>query len=162
MLHRHIYSRGLILKALVRARYDGPIEVYLTADQLWLCVHVQSGSLVTLVNSICCCLIAKSLTLCDPVDCSLPSFSVHGISQARILERVSISFSRGSSLPRDQTHISCIGRPILYHLSHLGSPPLCFCSHSPHHEDPIFVTSSNPSDFPGALAPNTITVGLGR
>ena len=38
-------------------------------------------------------------TLCDPVDCSLPGFSVHGILQARILEWVAISFSRGSSRP---------------------------------------------------------------
>ena len=36
-------------------------------------------------------------TLCDPVDCSLPGFSIHGIFQARILEWVTISFSRGSS-----------------------------------------------------------------
>ena len=41
------------------------------------------------------------LTLCDPMDCSLPGFSVHGILQARILEWVTISFSRGSSQPRD-------------------------------------------------------------
>ena len=46
----------------------------------------------------------KSLTcdqLCDPMDCSLPGFSVHGIFQARVLEEVAITFSRGSSLPRD-------------------------------------------------------------
>ena len=48
-------------------------------------------------------------TLCDPVDCSLPSSSVHGILQARILEWVAISFSRGSSWPRDRTRASCIG-----------------------------------------------------
>ena len=48
------------------------------------------------------------LTLCDPMDCSPPGFSVHGILQARILECVAISFSRGSSRPRDQTHVSCI------------------------------------------------------
>ena len=41
------------------------------------------------------------LTLCNPVDCSPPGFSVHGILQARILEWVTISFSRGSSRPRD-------------------------------------------------------------
>ena len=41
------------------------------------------------------------LILCDPVDCSLPGFSVHGILQARILEWVTFSFSRGSSQPRD-------------------------------------------------------------
>ena len=48
-------------------------------------------------------------TLCDPMDCSLPAFSVHGILQARILEWVTISFSRGSSQPRDRTRVSCLG-----------------------------------------------------
>ena len=47
-------------------------------------------------------------TLCDPMDCSPSGSSVHGISQARILEWVDISSSRGSSQPRDQTHISYI------------------------------------------------------
>ena len=47
-----------------------------------------------------CCLVAKSCqTLCDPMDCSSPGSSVHGISQARTLEQVAISFSRGSSRP---------------------------------------------------------------
>ena len=41
-------------------------------------------------------------TLCNPLDCSLPGFSVHGILQARILEWVTISFSRGFSQPRDE------------------------------------------------------------
>ena len=45
-------------------------------------------------------------TLCDPIDCSLPGFSLHGILQARVLEWVPISFSRGSSQPRDQTQVS--------------------------------------------------------
>ena len=48
------------------------------------------------------------LTLCDPKDCSLPSFSVHRIFQARVLDRVAISFSRGSSRPRDRTWVSRI------------------------------------------------------
>ena len=43
----------------------------------------------------------------DPIDCSLPDSSVHGINQARILEWVAISFSRGSSKPRDQIQVSC-------------------------------------------------------
>ena len=43
---------------------------------------------------------------CDPMDCSQPGSSVHGIFQARILERVAISSSRGSSQPRDRTLIS--------------------------------------------------------
>ena len=45
---------------------------------------------------------------CDPMDCSLPGSSVHGILQARILEWVAIPFSRGSSRPKDQTQVSCI------------------------------------------------------
>ena len=48
------------------------------------------------------------LTLCNPMDCSSPRSSVHGILQARILEWVAIPFSRGSSRPRDQTWASCI------------------------------------------------------
>ena len=63
---------------------------------------------------------AKSLqscpTLCDPIDCSLPCSSVHGILHARIW---------GSSQRRDQTHISYVsytGRQVLYHFCHLGSP----------------------------------------
>ena len=47
-------------------------------------------------------------TLCDPVDCSPPGSSVHGILQARILEWVAVSFSRASSWPRDRTRVSRI------------------------------------------------------
>ena len=57
-----------------------------------------------------CC--TKSLqscpTPCDPMDCSPPGSSVHGIVQAGILEWVAIFFSRGSSWPRDWSHVSCI------------------------------------------------------
>ena len=48
------------------------------------------------------------LTLCDPMDCSLPGSSVHGIFQARILEWAVIPSSRGSSQPRDRTWVSCV------------------------------------------------------
>ena len=47
-------------------------------------------------------------TLCDPMDCSLPGFSVHRFFQARVLEWVAIAFSRGSSWPRDRTRVSHI------------------------------------------------------
>ena len=47
-------------------------------------------------------------TLCDPMDCSLPGCSLHGILQARVLELGAISFSRGSSQPRDRTWVSRI------------------------------------------------------
>ena len=72
------------------------------------------------------------LTLCDPMDCSLPGSSVHGIFQARILQWVAISYSRGPFRPRDWTHFSCvsyIGRRILYHCATWEAPfwPLCTC-----------------------------------
>ena len=61
---------------------------------------------------VCVCTRAKLLqscpTLCDPMDCGLPGSSVHGILQARTLEWLAISFSRGSSRPRDRTQVSCI------------------------------------------------------
>ena len=54
-------------------------------------------------------LVAQSCpTLCDPVDCSPPGSSVHGILQARMLEWVAVPFSRGSSQPRGQAPIFCI------------------------------------------------------
>ena len=78
-----------------------------------------------------CAVCAKSLhscpTLCNPMKCSLPGYSVHGILQERILEWAAMPFSRGSSQPRDWTrisHVSCIGRWVLYHQCHLGSPSI--------------------------------------
>ena len=62
----------------------------------------------------CCCSIAKLYLFCDPMDCSPLGPSVHGIAHARILERVPISFFRGSSGPRDWASVSWIGRRILY------------------------------------------------
>ena len=60
---------------------------------------------------------ACSFRLCNPKDWNLPGSSVHGILQARILEWVAISSSRGSYRPRDQTRVSCgscIGRQVFY------------------------------------------------
>ena len=65
------------------------------------------------------CSVAQSYsTLCDLTDCSPPGSSVHEIFQARILEWVAISSSRGSSRIRGRTHVSCvscIGKQILHH-----------------------------------------------
>ena len=76
----------------------------------------NTGSSTLQVNTLCTML--SHVQLCDRVDCGPPGSSVHGISQARILEWVAISYSRGSSQPRDGTHISCIScigkRMILY------------------------------------------------
>ena len=65
--------------------------------------------------SLRACVLSHIRLFCDPIDCSPPGPSVHGILQARILEWVAISFSGGSSRPRDRTQVSCTGRRILYH-----------------------------------------------
>ena len=66
---------------------------------VWLSLFAVRLTITTLLIG-CCCLVAKlCLTLCDPMDCSLPGFSVRGVSQARILDWVAISFSSGSSDP---------------------------------------------------------------
>ena len=66
--------------------------------------------IIVLALCVCLCvLVAQScLTLCNPMSCTLPGSSVHGIFQARILEWVVMPFSRGSSPPRGQTWVSCI------------------------------------------------------
>ena len=65
---------------------------------------------------VCTCVcIQLYLTLCNHMDCNPPGSSVRGIFQARILEWVAISWSRGSSPPRDRTRISGIGRWIPCH-----------------------------------------------
>ena len=65
--------------------------------------------------------------LCNPKDCTSPGASVHGIFQARILEWVAISSSRGSSRPRDWTCVSCIsfiGKHIPYHCAWEAQHPV--------------------------------------
>ena len=69
-----------------------------------------------IVELMCTCSVAQSsLTLCDPMDYILSGSSIHGISQARILEWVAISFSRASSQARDRICVFCIDSQILYH-----------------------------------------------
>ena len=64
---------------------------------------------------VCVCVCAQlCLTLCNPMDCSPPGSSVHGISQARILKWVAIPYSKGSSQLRDGTQVSCNGRQIFF------------------------------------------------
>ena len=69
----------------------------------WVCSGPSVSEAVKLAQSC--------PTLCDPMDCSLPRSSTHGILQARILEWVAISFSRRSSQPRDRSRVSrTVGR----------------------------------------------------
>ena len=82
-------------------------KIYRRQVNIWKDAHIMCHY---------CCLVAKlCLTLCDPMDCSPPVSSVHGIPQARILGWVAMPSSRVSFQPRDWTHFSCIGRQILYH-----------------------------------------------
>ena len=95
-------------------------------------LNTRTGALKTLVcwvPLVCQHVHAKSLqsrpTLRDPMDCSPPGSSVHGILQAGILEWVAISSSRGSSQTRVQTllsYVSCLGRQGLYHVPDYGKP----------------------------------------
>ena len=73
--------------------------------------HGEEGGLEGVQETplLCCCyLVAKLRRVCNPMDCSPPGSSVHGVSQARILEWVTISFSTESSPPSDRTRVSCI------------------------------------------------------
>ena len=84
-------------------------EEYNTLILKYKCVYL---------TQLCMCVCAQLCpTLCDSMDCGLPGSSVHGLFQARILEWVAVSSSRGSSQPRAQTLISCVSfidRWILY------------------------------------------------
>ena len=78
---------------------------------------------------MCACMrhaVSSVVNLCDPMNCSLPGSSDHGILQARIPEEVAMPFSRGSPRLRDRTPVSdfsYIGRWVLYHNKrHLRSP----------------------------------------
>ena len=81
----------------------------------WLLLHIGTCAYVCSVAHFC-------PTLCLNMDCSLPDSSVHGISQARILEWVTMPSSMGPSWPRDPTCIPCTGRQILYCCAIWGSP----------------------------------------
>ena len=85
--------------------YALPITHHLHYD------HSKSASHCLFPGTLLCrcvCCHFSCVWLCNSIDCSLPGSSVHGILQARILEWVAMPSSRGSSQPRDQTHISCI------------------------------------------------------
>ena len=66
-------------------------------------------------SCICTCMLSPVWLFVTPWTVVHQAHLVHGIFQARTLEQVIISYSRGSSWPRGQTHISCISRQILYH-----------------------------------------------
>ena len=95
--------------------------------------YIRKSEVKVLVAQLC-------LPLCDPMDCSPPGSSVHGISQARMLKWVAIHFSRGSSCTRDWTWVSCNaggfftelpGKPVYTHTYRHSSGSIGISSH--HH-----------------------------
>ena len=102
-------------------REEGQYHVYIFEETfVHICTPTNQAAFISL-HSLCCwiftvylafsspCVQSLSrLILCNPMDCSPPGSSVHGIFQARILEWVAISCSRGSSPPRDQIPVSYI------------------------------------------------------
>ena len=86
--------------------YKGKKKIHLSY-QVWLFNNFILSLLLMKVKVKV--LVSQSCpTLCDPMNCSLPGFPVHGILLARALEWVAVTFSRGSSWPRDQFWVSCI------------------------------------------------------
>ena len=88
----HGFINKVQFHVLIQGQFILPVDI-------WRCVHCAQSC----------------TTLCDPMDCSPPGFSVHRILQARILAWIAIASSGGSSQPRDRTPVSYIGRLILYH-----------------------------------------------
>ena len=89
---------------------QSPSEVGVVASMFKLVILLSTFvNLSSAETQYVVCFVAQScLTLGDSMDCSSPGSSVHGIFKARILEWVTISFSRGSSRPRDRTCVSCV------------------------------------------------------
>ena len=113
---------------LSRVPCRGP--TFLSTHLLPLCSFPAIVSSTTV--TVCVCVFSPFSCVqlfADPWTVAHQAPLVHGICQARILEWVAISFSRGSSRPRDWirlSSVSCIGRQILYHEHYLGSPFLWF------------------------------------
>ena len=82
-------------------RTEPKTVVPLQSTCYWVQAHTACHMCVCLVTQLC-------PTVCNPLDYSPPGFSIHGIFQARILEWVATSFSRGSSQSEDRTCISCV------------------------------------------------------
>ena len=90
----HQHNQGSPLRCSVNYTKWGYMKSYLAINVFDLCVHAKSFQ--------------SCPTVCNPMDCSPPGSSVHGIFLARILEWVAISSSRRSSPPRDQTWVSSL------------------------------------------------------
>ena len=121
---KNLYLRAITSKVLQSCRprlnmqNSTPAQSFPVLPYFSSLKHYKSPQYLSIYGYSLSCMCAPSLSyvqlFCDLMDCSL-LYSVHGISQARILKWVAIYFSRGSSWPRDQTSITCIGRQVLCH-----------------------------------------------
>ena len=95
----------LVTSVVSNSLCQAPLFMGLSRQEYWSGLPFPSPVIKREVSEV------KSLSrvrLCDPMDCSLPGSSIHGILQARVLEWGAIAFSRGSSRCWDQTQVSCI------------------------------------------------------
>ena len=111
-------AQRLGIKVKENSKYFHELMVY----------HLQWWERHSFIQHLLCGLVTWCVSLfCDPMDCSPPGFSVHRVSQARKLELVAISFSRGSSWPRDQSQVShMVGR--FFTLWATREAPACYAS----------------------------------
>ena len=135
-MHTLLYLKWIINKALLYSTWNS-VQCYVAAwmggesGGEWIrmakSLRCLLESIRTLLISSCCCLLTKLCLscvwlFCEPMDCSPPGSSLHGISQARILEWVAISFSQGvfptPGLNPSLLHWQADSFP----LSHQGSP----------------------------------------
>ena len=100
--------------------------------RIWENILYQNKDILCMYTCVCVCVCTHTRscpTLCDPMNWSQPCSSTHGISQAKILDWVASSSSRGSSQPRDQIHVFCIccfGQRVLYHWATWEAPDLIY------------------------------------
>ena len=109
-----LWSGVFLFPFYSRGNWGPESSVTCTKSCCWWGALLKTVYLCTLSKILCfLCLRVQSLShlwlFCDPMDCSPPGSSVHGILPAKILEYVVISSSRGSCQPRDWTHAFCIG-----------------------------------------------------
>ena len=104
-------SRAMQADSLPLSHWGSPVELVPNLEQR--CSYFKY-SLIKKESEVA----QSCLTLCDPMDCILPGFSIHGIFQARVLEWVAVSLSRGSSRSRDWTQVYPHYRQMLYCLNH--------------------------------------------
>ena len=105
---------------------------------------------------MCVVVIQLSLTLRDPIDYSPPGSSVHGISQARVLEWVAIPLSRGSSQPRDQTWVIAGG----FFIALAKIAPLIKLKNLCTAKETIIKIKRQPSEWEKIIANETTDKGL--